>query len=133
MAVISTLSGRRAKGRRGSVFAALLPSHHGYSLPDAVRRRCDANSPQPALLPGQMRAEAKRSWQSRSFYRLLNRMLFRAARPHLRYRVLEHFYRLDPDLIARFYAGRSTLRDKIRIVSGKPPVPVGQALRSLWT
>ena len=59
-------------------------------------------------------------------------MLFRAAAPEHRYRVLEHFYRLDPGLIARFYAGRSTAADKMRILSGRPPVPVARALMALW-
>ena len=71
-------------------------------------------------------------WRLRGFYRLLDRMLFRAAEPAQRYRVLEHFYRLDPALIARFYAGRSTLADRMRILSGRPPVPLGRALKSLW-
>ena len=39
--------------------------------------------------------------------------------------------RLDPDLIGRFYSGRTTARDKIRILSGKPPVPVRKALRAI--
>ena len=42
------------------------------------------------------------------------------------------FYRLDPDLIARLYAGRSTAADKMRILSGRPPVPVTRALTALW-
>ena len=79
-----------------------------------------------------LRAEAARLWKERGFYRLLSRMLFRAAAPAERYRVLEHFYRLDPGLIARFYAGRSTLADRVRILSGRPPVPVGKALKALW-
>jgi lycopene beta-cyclase len=41
--------------------------------------------------------------------------------------VLERFYRLSPGLIARFYAGQSTLYDKVRILSGKPPIPIGRA------
>jgi lycopene beta-cyclase len=75
--------------------------------------------------------EAERLWRERGFYRLLNKMLFRAAEPHQRYRVLEHFYRLDPKLISRFYAGRSGAWDKLRILSGKPPVPVARALQAL--
>jgi len=61
----------------------------------------------------------------------LNRMLFRAARPDQRYRVLERFYRLPQPLIERFYAGETTLADKARILSGKPPVPIGAALTCL--
>ena len=55
-------------------------------------------------------------------------MLFAAAEPAQRYRVLERFYRLDRSLIERFYAGRMTAGDKVRILIGKPPVPVGKAI-----
>ena len=70
-------------------------------------------------------------WRARGFYRILARMLFRAAEPAERYRVLERFYRLDPALIGRFYAGNTTMPDKIRILSGKPPVPIGRAVAAL--
>ncbi|MEJ0065044.1 MAG: lycopene cyclase family protein [Caulobacteraceae bacterium] len=70
-------------------------------------------------------------WKGRAFYRLLNRMLFRAAQPDQRYKVLERFYRLPAPLIERFYAGDATLGDKLRILSGKPPVPIGRALGCL--
>ena len=30
-------------------------------------------------------------------------------------------------MIRRFYAARATLPDKIRMLSGKPPVPIGRA------
>jgi hypothetical protein len=49
----------------------------------------------------------------RGFYRMLAAMLFKAAEPQERYRILERFYRLDPQLIGRFYAGHSTLFDKL--------------------
>ena len=42
------------------------------------------------------------------------------------------FYRLDPALIARFYAGRSTRADKLRILSGRPPVSLARAFAALW-
>ena len=58
-------------------------------------------------------------------------MLFVAAAPEQRFRVLERFYRLHPRLIERFYAGRSTLPDKLRIFAGKPPVPLGKAMAAL--
>jgi len=105
----------------------------GYSLPDAVRTAMLlARQADFASLHEVLRAEAARLWRRRGFYRLLDRMLFRAAEPAQRYRVLEHFYRLDPALIARFYAGRSTLADRMRILSGRPPVPLGRALKALW-
>ena len=62
------------------------------------------------------------------FLRLLNRMLFRAAKPEERYSVLQRFYGLNQGLIERFYAGKLTWRDKARILIGKPPVPIHKAL-----
>ena len=41
---------------------------------------------------------------------------------------MQRFYHLPAPLIARFYAGRLHLGDKARLLSGKPPVPVRQAL-----
>jgi lycopene beta-cyclase len=117
-------------GLRGGFFHPTT----GYSLPDAVRtalliaRHPDLGTPGLFAL---LRADARRLWRERRFYRLLNKMLFRAAPPPERYRVLEHFYRLDPQLIARLYAGRSGAADKLRILSGRPPVPIGSAVRAL--
>ena len=62
------------------------------------------------------------------FLRLLNRMLFRAAKPQERYSVLQRFYGLNQGLIERFYAGQLKWYDKARILIGKPPVPVTKAL-----
>ena len=58
-------------------------------------------------------------------------MLFQAARPEERYKVFERFYRLPEPLIERFYAAKSTVFDKVRILSGKPPVPIGRAVEAL--
>jgi lycopene beta-cyclase len=58
-------------------------------------------------------------------------MLFGAARPDERWRVFARFYRLDEALIERFYAGRSTLADRARILCGRPPVPLSRALGAL--
>lgn len=67
-------------------------------------------------------------YKDETFLRLLNRMLFRAAKPEARYKVLQRFYGLNQSLIERFYAGQLTWRDKLRILTGKPPVPVTKAL-----
>ena len=56
-------------------------------------------------------------------------MLFLAAEPAERYRVLQRFYRLDDALVGRFYAGRSTAWDKARTLIGRPPVPLGARAR----
>ena len=58
-------------------------------------------------------------------------MLFCAAEPDQRYRIFERFYGLSDPLIRRFYAGRLKWTDKVRVLTGKPPVPVLQALRCL--
>lgn len=112
--------------------AGLFHPTTGYSLPDAVRLADRlANDFQGVNLAADIRRHAGEVWAARRFYRLLNRMLFRAARPEERYRVLERFYRLPQPLIERFYAAGSTLADKARILSGKPPVPIGAALTCL--
>ena len=58
-------------------------------------------------------------------------MLFRAADPTQRYKVLERFYRLSPGLVQRFYAAESTWSDQLRILAGRPPMPIGRAFGSL--
>ena len=106
----------------------------GYSLPQAA-----ANAVALARLPdldGQAIAAWTRTrflghWRSGGFYRLLNRLLFLAARPDQRVKVFTHFYRLDDALVSRFYAGRLTALDKVRILSGKPPVPLFKALKAM--
>ncbi|HBI17896.1 MAG TPA: lycopene cyclase [Brevundimonas sp.] len=112
--------------------AGLFHPTTGYSLPDAVRLADRlANDFQATTLVADIRRHATDVWAGRGFYRLLNRMLFRAARPDERYRVLERFYRLPQPLIERFYAAGSTVADKVRVLSGKPPVPIGAALACL--
>ena len=58
-------------------------------------------------------------------------VLVRAADPPERYRVIQRFYRMRPNLVRRFYAGQSTFADQARILSGKQPVPAGRALLAL--
>lgn len=114
--------------------AGLFHPTTGYSLPDAVRLAAAVAGSRDlsgAALHDLTYARAKAAWGARSFYRLLDRMLFRAADPPDRYRVLQRFYRLRPGLISRFYAARSTTADKARILLGKPPVPIGRALGAL--
>ena len=74
---------------------------------------------------------AHEHWRRTGFYRLLGKMLFEAAIPEERYRVFERFYRLGEPLIERFYAARSSALDKVRILSGKPPVPISRAVAAL--
>ncbi len=75
-----------------------------------------------------LRALSDERWKELEFFRRLNNMLFFAASDGDRYKVLEKFYGHHEDLVARFYAGQTLARDKLRILSGKPPVPVKQGI-----
>ncbi|MEN2494218.1 MAG: Lycopene beta-cyclase [Hyphomicrobiaceae bacterium hypho_1] len=78
-----------------------------------------------------LRAEAKRVWKKQSYFQLLNRMLFIAARKDEPRRIFERFYRLPKPLIERFYAADLNRWDKFRIFFGYPPVSVHRAIASL--
>ena len=112
--------------------AGLFQPMTGYSLPDAVRT-ASLVAALPSLevhaLHDALRDHAKKAWEGRGYYRMLARLLFRAAAPMDRYRMLERFYSLDGKLVSRFYAGQSTRMDKVRILCGKPPVPPVRAAR----
>ena len=123
----SDLQGQPASGLRAGLFHPTT----GYSLPHAVRLAehiASLATFDAASLYTSIRATALREWREQGFFRLLNRMLFLAGHADHRWRVMRRFYHLPAPLIARFYAGRLTLADQARLVSGKPPVPVGQAL-----
>ncbi len=114
--------------------SALFHPTTGYSLPDAARL-AEAIAALPDLTSAAVRTltetTSRTAWRSRGYYRLLNRMMFRACAPDQRFRILERFYRLPQPLVERFYAGGATLGDKARILTGKPPVPIGRAMACL--
>ena len=118
---------------RGGVRAGLFHPLTSFSLPDALRFACwlARDAPLDAGLCTATRAFAADHWRRGRFDRMLARMLLHAADPPQRYRVLEHFYRLPEPLIGRFYAGRSTLRDRLRILAGRPPVAIGRAIKAI--
>jgi lycopene beta-cyclase len=122
------------KVAKAGMRAGLFHPMTGYSLPDAVRTAslvARAGDLSAKGLHELLHGFARKTWKARGFYRLLAAMLFKAAEPAERYRVLQRFYRLDARLIARFYAGQSTMLDRARVLSGKPPVPVGRAVRAM--
>ncbi|MDB5690251.1 MAG: lycopene cyclase [Sphingomonas bacterium] len=119
---------------KAGVRAGLFHPTTGYSLPDAIRTAIlVAGLPDLAApaLHDALHRHARSAWASRGFYRLLDKMLFRAARPMERIKVFERFYGLDAGLIARFYAAQSTMFDRMRILAGKPPVPIGRAIAAI--
>jgi lycopene beta-cyclase len=114
--------------------AGLFHPTTGYSLPEAVRVANLVAQSWPtgsAALAARIREHALGRVKDQSFYRLLNRMLFKAAIPDRRHLVLQRFYRLPQALVERFYAGRTHWGDIARILVGKPPVPVSRALPCL--
>ena len=118
-------------GLRGGYFHPTT----GYSLPDAVANAAwlvEQRTFDTRTLDKTLRERSSHLWRDRSFFRLLNRMLFRAAEPDQSFRVLQHFYRLSPAVIGRFYSARLTATDKLRILSGRPPVPISRAIAALW-
>jgi len=105
----------------------------GYSLPIATRVAL-------ALAPVRTRAEAddvlaavaRELAPEQSFGRLLNRLMFEAMMPARRWTALERFYRMPPATIARFYASRTTLWDRARLLVGRPPVGVSWRRLLAW-
>lgn len=118
---------------RAGVRAAMFHPMTGYSLPDAISTALWLSGQPLETLAVATRKRAKAHWQAGGYYRLLGKMLFRAAQPHQRWRIFERFYRLNPHLIGRFYAGQSSWADRIRILCGRPPVPIRSAMRALLT
>lgn len=117
------------------VRAGLFHATTGYSLPDALKV-ASAIAASPELTTSSVRqclVKLKKPWLSRQkFYRTLNRLLFLASEPALRYAVLQKFYEHSDDVIDRFYGGQTSWTDRFRILSGAPPVSVKKALRS-WS
>ena len=125
-------------GIRGGYYHAVT----GYSFPDAAKVADKLAHQILSLVNGgqkitnrnlqlAMQNMQREHYSAERFFRLLNRMLFRAAKPQERYMVLQRFYGLGEGLIERFYASDLTWRDKVRILIGKPPVPVFKALQNL--
>ncbi|MCP1675874.1 lycopene beta-cyclase [Natronocella acetinitrilica] len=116
---------------RSGLAAGLFHPTTGYSLPEAVRLAdaiAEIGVDSPQRVAELSWKHACSVWRRGRVFRLVNRMLFRAGKPELRYRVLERFYSLRAPLITRFYAGSLTLPDKARLLVGKPPVPFFSAL-----
>jgi len=117
-------------GARAGLFHPLT----SYSLPLAMRLAlhiAGLNDLSGPALSHVCREFSRQHWQAGGYYRMLSTMLFGASEPRQRYRMLERFYTLAPSLIERFYAGENTLADKLRLLAGKPPVPITAALAAL--
>lgn len=109
-----------------AVAATGFTTPYAVALADLIAQRIKTDGVEKAvsMIP-EFRAQFIKAER---YPRLLNRMFFRASKPERRYKVLQRFYGLSQGLIERFYPNQLTWRDKLRILSGKPPVPVTKAL-----
>jgi lycopene beta-cyclase len=118
---------------RSGLRAGLFHPTTGYSLPEAVRladRIAALPELSSAALDEEIRRYARERWRAQRLFRMLNRMMFRAGAAERRYRIMQRFHRLPEALIARFYAGAPSRGDVIRLLAGRPPVPLLAALKA---
>ncbi len=95
----------------------------GYSLPLALRLALALAASAGSSLEAVAALAALHTKQAEFLYRL-NRLLFLATRPSDRWRVLARFYQLPEPTLQRFFALELTAADRLRILSGRPPVGV---------
>jgi lycopene beta-cyclase len=97
----------------------------GYSLADAVHTAIllagqrDYSGPK---LHDLFEGEVGQVWKKREFYRVFNGALFDAPVWERR-KIMASLYQLDGDLIARFYAGRLGVMDRMKISAIKTSKP----------
>jgi len=119
---------------RSGLRAGLFHPTTGYSLPDAIAlAHAIADCPQldHHTVARTIRDLVQANWDARGYYRLLNRLLFVAASGEQRRNVMQRFYHLPQSLIERFYAGQTTPYEKARILSGRPPVRIKDAVMAM--
>ena len=128
---------RRIAGvARAGAHAGFLHPLTSYTLPFAVEtalavaRAADLPGPELAAM---LEERARAHWERTRFHRRLATLLFGAARPNRRWKMLARFYDLPEPLIERFYAARTTRADRLRILCGTPPVSPLRAVRALLT
>jgi lycopene beta-cyclase len=113
------------------VGAGLFHPTTGYSLPYAAPAADLVAGLRPmdtAAVRHTVGAFGRAAAGRHRFFHFLNRLLFLAARPAERCRVMERFHRLPEATIARFYGDRLTPLDRVRLLVGKPPIPIVRAL-----
>lgn len=116
------------------VAAGLFHATTGYSLPfaaDVAEKICASTDLSAAALTAMLGDLARRHWESQGFFRVLNRMMFRGAKPTERVRIFSSFYKHDDGVIARFYAGKLSFTDKlIAMKGGVGTMPAFEALKA---
>jgi lycopene beta-cyclase len=116
------------------VGAGLFHATTGYSLPLAAEV-ADAFATLPSLeaapLTAWLARRARLHWREQAFFRLLNRMLFHGVEAQDRVKIFASFYENDDGLIGRFYAGRMSRLDQLKVLAkGAPMAPGMRAWRA---
>ncbi len=111
-------------GVRGGFFHPVT----GYSLPWAARLADRIANIEVRNIATEVQKQSIELASQFRFYFLLNRFLFNAAVPQERYRILEKFYALPPEIVERFYSGKINRWDELRILSGRPPISLKRAI-----
>ncbi len=128
---ITPFQAHDGEAARAGVRAGLFHPLTGYSLADAVRLAARITT-LDALTTASVRelsnSFAAELWEARSYYRMLNRLLFVGAKGEERRAVMARFYTLSQGIVERLYSGQTTALDKMRILTGRPPFPIHRAL-----
>jgi lycopene beta-cyclase len=118
-----------ASGMRANLFHPTT----GYSFASAVRFadclagcKLDKTTRQTLL----KHCEAHR--ENSQFYQRLNNMMFLGAKPTQRRNIMQQFYRRNEGLIFRFYNQSLSTFDRIRMLTGVPPIPIKDGLRTFF-
>jgi len=97
----------------------------GYALADAVQAAILLSEQRDfagAKLHDLFESEVGQLWRKREFYRVFNAALFDAPGWERR-QIMDALYQLDGDLIARFYAGKLGVMDRMKISAIKTSKP----------
>ena len=120
-----------AIGARGGFIHPLTSYTMPIAMENALALASEADLPAGQML-ALFEARARRHWKNTGYYRVLTRFLFFAADPERRYVILERFYGLSQNLIEKFYAAKSPLRHRARVLWGKPPVTIPRAIKAMF-
>lgn len=118
-------------GARGGFVHPLTSYTMPIAIENALALADQADAPADQIA-GFFEARARRHWSRTGYYRMLARFLFFAADPDKRFVIFQRFYGLGQGLIERFYAARSPLRDRARVLWGKPPVSIARAIGAIF-
>lgn len=126
----STQNTRLAIGLRGGFFNFVT----GYSTPVAAMvadALAQVDTFEPNLVANALSVVRNCNLSQRKYELRLNKLMFLGSDKHNRINIFSRFYKMPSATIERFYAGRLTAFDKVRILFGKPPIPISSAVTAL--